>query len=118
MGCIITRSGNLTGKVVPESPLNRGGLAKNTTDEGIHDILPAREIITSDKSTDSKPIKFYASNHVTISRLKMAGEVTGYVEYVPDNVLEVETTMKDYIDLLMNPHQDIKPRVRKLKFGI
>ena len=60
------------------------------------------------------PAKFYEPYCHTISYLKMTGEVTGHVEYIPDNFLEVETVMKDYIDLLMNPHANIKPRMRTI----
>ena len=79
---------------------------------GKNGILTLKDVITSDKRTDSEPVKCYASNRTTISHLTITEGVTGYVEYIPGNVLEVETVMKDYIDLLMNPHANIKPRVR------
>ena len=116
MGCTISK-----GKVVPVANLQRSvnetgrpNTIENMILRGQNGILTSKDIITSDERTDNEPVKFYASNRTTISHLKMTGEVTGYVEYIPDNVLEVETVMKDYIDLLMNPHANIKPRMRTI----
>ena len=114
MGSIISKS-----KVEPVPHLQGDGIpgrtpatTENMIMRGKKGILTSKDIITSEKRTDNEPVKCYASNRTTISHLTITEGVTGYVEYIPDNVLEVETVMKDYIDLLINPHANIKPRVR------
>ena len=77
--------------------------------------LPATRIATNCQLISCKsPIMIYAANPIFMNGLKMTGELSEYIEYQPDNVLEVETKMRDYIDLLVNPHSN-KPKEIKIE---
>ena len=66
------------------------------------------------KEAVSKPVMFYGCAHSLEVLLAMTGPQSRCMEYEPENVKEVESTMRDYIDLLENPTLDITPTQRKV----
>ena len=69
----------------------------------------------SAKQAVSKPVMFYGCAHSLEVLLAMTGPESRCMEYVPENVKEVESTMRDYIDLLENPTLDIVPTQRNVE---
>ena len=67
------------------------------------------------KQAVSKPVMFYGCAHSLEVLLAMTNPESRCMEYVPENVKEVESTMRDYIDLLENPTLNIIPTQRKLE---
>ena len=110
MGCTVATKVGPDPQQRVEERINGVSIVRNNS-------LPAKIIVTKDqREADKEPIKIYSTNRTFVRNLEMTGELLGYIEYQPDNELEVETAMRDYIDLLMNPHSTIKPRERKLKY--
>ena len=73
------------------------------------------KIVKAPKQTVSKPVMFYGCAHSLEVLLAMSGPKSRCMEYVPENVKEVVSTMRDYIDLLENPTLNIIPTQRKVE---
>ena len=73
------------------------------------------KIVQAPKQTVSKPVMFYACANSLEVLLAIAGPKSRYMEYVPDNGKEVESTTRDYIDMLENPTLNIIPTQRKVE---